>query len=205
MLTVDEIPAILATNLDEMFGITGIPVIYGTHKEAFAQGPARIVVGLAEGFTFLPGSGGHHPGPADLGDGTAARILYIREQDFRVHVRGAPPANSVPADQKSVTAQRSTAALVHAVSAALWRAGNGGEGTEGQVTVVSGIWLAPQSQEFLYGAVAVLNCKVRVPVLDQAYAKLQLDINNVTTSTYHLEPDQVTTTLAVQVGPAPAP
>lgn len=205
MLTVDQIPAILETNLQEMFNITGIPVLYGTETEAYAQGPAKIIVGLAETFTFLPGSGGHHPGPADLGDGTAARILYICEQDFRVWVRGAPPANSVPAGQRAVAAQQSTAALRHAVAAALWKAGNGGEGTEGQVTVVSGTWHDPKTQDFQYGAVVILNCKVRIPVLDQAYAKLQLDINNVTTTTYHLEADGVTQTLAVQVGPAPAP
>ena len=160
MLVVDQLAEVLAVNLTEA-GLN-VPVLYGTHKTALQQGPARIVVGLRPAFTVDPGHGPNFPGPVILPGSVpprAARIIYSRGQDFAVWVRGEPPGSNVPPADRSRTAQASTATLLHHVLGALWRAG------PNVVVAQTGEWLDLDSADFTFGAVVKLNCRIAgVPV-----------------------------------------
>ena len=194
MLTVDQIAGLLPANLAEQ-GVTGVPVEYGSERQARTQGPARVVVGLLPEFRNEPAQGEHAPGPEPIGD-QVARAIYARSQDFAVWVRGAPPPKETPAGERVRAAQLSTAALMHRVTAALWNMG------PNTIQVRGGTWIDLDQADFTYGALLQLKCLVLIPVLNDYRQRITGELVPGETTVFTVSADG-TEELAVSTPAAP--
>lgn len=151
-------------------------VLYGNWQPAKHTGANHVVIGLGD-FEFLDPLG---PGPYfqdPVGKPSQARAIYSRVQSCPVWVYAAPP---VPASDplRAEKSQVATTALLHAVAAALWRAATG------SLSLESGEWPHPESQQFVYGALATFVAKLWIPVLDDSKLFVQPNAAASSSTTY---------------------
>jgi hypothetical protein len=159
-------------------GYTATKVVFGDWEATKHKGADYVIFGL-RGFEF-EAPNGQAPGPYfqdPIAMTSQARALYSRVQACQCWVTAAPSVDAKD-PLRAEKSQVATAALLHAVTAALWRAATG------SLDMGPGEWPKPEQQQFLYGSLATFTFKLWVPVLDDAMQFITPNAAASTTTTY---------------------
>lgn len=174
-LSIPEIAEAVAADLAER-GHTA-EVIFGGWKRDYLTGGNRVVFSLDVFESDQPGPpnapGVQYTDDPDFTKG--ARSLFTRIQNCTVYVHGAAPGARDP--DRSKKAHEATAALLHAVIAALYHVAHGSFGWGG------GKWPSDPGQDFVYGSLATFTAQISIPVLDDELRAVTLDAEGSTTQT----------------------
>jgi hypothetical protein len=157
-------------------GYAATKVLFGDWNASKHKDADYVIFGLG-GFEFSDplGPGPYFQDPVAMT--SQARALYSRVQTCRVWVTAAPPVPA-PDPLRAEKSQVATAALLHAVTTALWRAATG------SLEQGPGEWPRPEQQQFVYGSLATFTFKLWIPVLDDAMQFLTPNAAASTTTTY---------------------
>lgn len=179
-LTLPEIAAYVAEDLAARSVVAEVQ--YGDWNVDKHGGADVVIFGLGDGDiqgpapTNAPGFVQYEQDGEQLGAAALAEIV----QRIQVWVHAAPPADS-SLEEWACAAQVKTMFLLKATIAALSRC------TTCSFGMVSGSlkWPRPEQTQFTYGALAMFQISVRIPVLDDVYVHVVDDVgNSVSTVTF---------------------
>lgn len=168
----------LVTEIKADFEARGVTaeVVFGTWNVAQHAGANRVVIGLGpfklsyKGAEFIDKNPSGFGGVRILpGNTQAASAIMMHIQNLKVYCHGIADEGTALEDIPAINHDR-TQELMHATVAALWRV-CGGPGAFG---IESGEWLQEESGDVVFGACAVFDCAIAVPVLGDKWGVAQI-------------------------------
>lgn len=172
-LSIPEITIEVAADLAAR-GVTA-EVVFGSWKKEYHNGGNRIVIGLGD-YEYEPPGPANAPGVQVIDENTAARSLMTRAQYAEVVIHAAPVGDEKDPERQTNT-HKAACVLLHKTLAAMYRVAHGSFGWG------NGKWPEPERAEFVYGAVTTFRAQFAVPILDDAFQRVTVDVEGSTTTT----------------------
>ncbi|KYF64536.1 hypothetical protein [Sorangium cellulosum] len=138
-----------------------VPVIYGTERDyRDMDTPARVVIGLSEGFDLLPAGPSGAPGHRQIAPGYSSRSIGTKRQGFWIVVR-AIPSPSVDDHDRVRVSQSLASDLFDHVFRAIHKVAHGPHGLN---INGKGKWLEVDEADDRYGAALRVTGTLDIPI-----------------------------------------